>query len=219
MKSRQRVARTSDRQWPTTAVNSHRSVRFSVKPGTVNVCSLHLNWTDQNWPATSRSSYTGHARQRHGLIGCSKTRTVGAQSVLNICIWRRLFTLEKNVSPRTGVQFSLVHVLWTSLNNFRDSCVLEPAMATERSDVEKPPDKTVCDLLPLSAKRLRANHACKADKQQSADWAECQDHVRWTPFDLWRDQCRQKSRIVAAISVPVLQQHHYSRTCVCTVLT
>jgi len=126
---------------------------------------------------------------------------------------------KKNVSPRTGVQFSLVHVLWTSLNNFPDSCVLEPAMATERSDVEKPSDKTVCDLLPLSAKRLRANHACKADKQQSADWAECQDHVRWTPFDLWRDQCRQKSRIVAAISVPVLQQHHYSRTCVCTVLT
>jgi len=51
-----------------------------------------------NWAATSRPSYTtrqdafiGHARQSHDVIGCSETRSVGAQRVLYVSL-QQLFT-------------------------------------------------------------------------------------------------------------------------------
>ena len=60
----------------------------SVKEG-----SQHMKWTELNWPATSRPSYTtrlgafigNNSRQRHYLIGCSETRPVSAQRVLDTC--------------------------------------------------------------------------------------------------------------------------------------
>ena len=52
--------------------------------------------------------FIGHVRQRHDLIGCSETRTVGARVVLNASIPMRVFTAEfSNSSSRTGLQFSL----------------------------------------------------------------------------------------------------------------
>jgi len=38
-------------------------------------------------------AFIGRARQRHDLIGCSETRSVGARSVQNTYIPTRLFTL------------------------------------------------------------------------------------------------------------------------------
>jgi len=58
---------------------------------------------------TSRPSYATRslvARQRRDLIGCSETRTVGAQTV------RALWTLPLEYT-RSELEFSSVHVLWT----------------------------------------------------------------------------------------------------------
>ena len=54
-------------------------------------------------------TFIGYARQRHNLIGCSETRTVDAQSVLNTCIPN---------APVQCLHWSLVqfnpYMLWTS---------------------------------------------------------------------------------------------------------
>ena len=46
-------------------------------------CSQHINWTELtcNLSTQLHFAFICHARQRHDLIGCSETRTVGAQSV------------------------------------------------------------------------------------------------------------------------------------------
>ena len=47
----------------------------------MNLAKLTCNKSIQLYDA-----FIGVARQRHDLIGCSETRTVGAQSVLSMCI-------------------------------------------------------------------------------------------------------------------------------------
>jgi len=55
---------------------------------------VQSTWTELNWPATSRPSYTTQARRRRDSIGCSETRTVSARLVLSTGIPVRLFKLE-----------------------------------------------------------------------------------------------------------------------------
>ena len=84
-------------------VSQHLKARPSPKPNnssrtvTLNSNSKglfiahELNSTELtcNKSTQLHDAYTGHARQCHDLIGCSETRTVGAQSVLNLDImWR-----------------------------------------------------------------------------------------------------------------------------------
>jgi len=59
-------------------------------------CSRHINLTDPK-STQLNDAFIGHARQRHYLTGCSKTRTVGARSVRARC--------ER--SRRSSVQCSL----------------------------------------------------------------------------------------------------------------
>jgi len=51
----------------------------------IKACSQRINCTELtcNMPTQLHDAcaFISHARQRHGLIGCSETRTVGAQSV------------------------------------------------------------------------------------------------------------------------------------------
>ena len=62
------------------------------------------------WLTQLHDAYIGHARKRHDstlkLTVCSKTRTVGAQSVLDTF---------SNAAVHTGIQFNSVHMLRTSL--------------------------------------------------------------------------------------------------------
>jgi len=84
-------------------VSQHLKARPSPKPNnssrtvTLNSNSKglfiahELNSTELtcNKSTQLHDAYTGHERQCHDLIGCSETRTVGAQSVLNLDImWR-----------------------------------------------------------------------------------------------------------------------------------
>jgi len=46
---------------------------------TIQVCTQHMNGTELT--CNKSTQFTGHARPRHDLIGCSETRTVGARSV------------------------------------------------------------------------------------------------------------------------------------------
>jgi len=60
-------------------------------------------------------AFIGHARQRHDLIGCSETRSVGAEQVLNTRILMRLFTQKMSFvhcGTSTGIQqlyFTIVY--------------------------------------------------------------------------------------------------------------
>ena len=45
-----------------------------------------LNCTEQVDPVTRRNAFIGHACQRHDLIGCSATRSVGARRALDASI-------------------------------------------------------------------------------------------------------------------------------------
>jgi len=49
----------------------------------VKACSLHMNSTELTCSKLTQlhDACIGHARRRHDLIGCSETRSVGAQSV------------------------------------------------------------------------------------------------------------------------------------------
>ena len=69
-----------------------------------NLVSLtEPNWIEVQQVDPVTRAFIGHARQYHDLIGCSETRTVRAQSVLNRCI--------PTLSSRT-----LIHVMRTSLH-------------------------------------------------------------------------------------------------------
>ena len=77
----------------------------------LKACSQHTNWTDLNKSTQLLNAFNGHAYQRHNyiaLIGCSETRPVSAQLVLNTFIPMRLFTLESvnSSSHRISGQFS-----------------------------------------------------------------------------------------------------------------
>ena len=70
------------------------------------VCSQYVNWTELTCNKTTNllDAFIGHARQRHDLIGCSETRTVGAQSV------RALWTLPLEYTS-SELEFSSVQIL------------------------------------------------------------------------------------------------------------
>jgi len=76
---------------------------------------LRNTWTELTRPVTLRptqfphDAFTGYARQRYDLIGCSKTGAVGARSVCEHSRWKMHVCSE--------LDFSLVHVLWTKLKS------------------------------------------------------------------------------------------------------
>ena len=91
-----------------TAHDIRRARRHRIN---ANVCLQHIteqDWTDLTCNKSTQlldDAFVGHACRRHDLIGCSETRTVGAQRVLNAC------TLVRMWSPRTPdreLAFSLV---------------------------------------------------------------------------------------------------------------
>jgi len=74
-------------------------------------CSQRTNETDLNWTDLQQvDAFIVQSRQRHDLIGCSETRTVGAQSVMNTFISTRL-ELEN---------WSLVHLSSSAVNKPSD---------------------------------------------------------------------------------------------------
>jgi len=48
------------------------------------ICSQHMNCSELTCSKSTQlqDAFIGHARQRHDVIGCGETGTVGAQSVL-----------------------------------------------------------------------------------------------------------------------------------------
>jgi len=63
---------------------------------TLEACSQRTNWTEltRNKSTQLHDAFIGHARRRHDLIGCSETRTVGAQTVIRnvlIALMHELF--------------------------------------------------------------------------------------------------------------------------------
>jgi len=93
------------------------------------VHSTWLNSTDL-WEVDPRRVHWSHAsasRLYLVLIGCSETRTASARSVLKTC------DMYSNAAVHTGdreLEFSSVHVLWTSLYFLSLSC--RPRLASFR---------------------------------------------------------------------------------------
>ena len=56
---------------------------------TLPICTVYIyvcyvwHWITNQSTSQMHDAITGHVRQRHDLIGCRETRTVGARSVLN----------------------------------------------------------------------------------------------------------------------------------------
>ena len=92
---------TTDDARPAAGISyiSHRPARR------VKACSQLVSWTEltRNKLTQLHDAFVGHARQRHDLIGCSRTRTVGSQSV------RALWTLPLEYTC-SEPQFSLVRL-------------------------------------------------------------------------------------------------------------
>jgi len=82
------------------------------------VRSTWLNSTDL-WQVEPRRVHWSHAsasRLYFVLIGCSETRTASARLVLKTCdMYSNAAVRCSRWRSRTGIQFSSVHVLWTSL--------------------------------------------------------------------------------------------------------
>ena len=89
----------------------------AVTAVTLKVCSRHMNCMSCPELTCNKSTqlhdasrhFIGLTCQRRDLIGCSETRTVGAQRVMNTSIGMWLFTLHWS-----SANWSLGYVLWTS---------------------------------------------------------------------------------------------------------
>jgi len=77
-----------------------------------------LDWTEPTCskPTQLHDAFIGHARQRHDLIGCSETRTLGAQRILDTSrpIPVQPFTLEfANLSSVDNITYSFITICQT----------------------------------------------------------------------------------------------------------
>ena len=91
-----------------TSAHPRPNSNLSLTLSTEDVFTAHeLNQTELtcNESTQLRYAFISHAREHNDLIGCSETRTVSGQSVLNACIRTWLFALEvANSISRTEVQ-------------------------------------------------------------------------------------------------------------------
>ena len=137
--------------------------------------SVHSTRTELNWPASCNQStqlldaFVGHVRQRHGVIGCSETRTVGAHSILNICIPMRLFALEL-------ASWSSVHI---------SSCAVNKPLRLRYERAQRGDERVcLCACLSVSPRAYLRNFmpdlhhifvlvACDRDRRSVLLWRRC----------------------------------------------